>query len=185
MRVVGRRRDKELIRCVDAGRGSRGSRCSVRALAGCGPSLAVLLSREVEGGKGARSRASSRQGAGPLRGCRSWESSECPRPPGSCWTQPPWALRPVFSAGPRPLSRTGIPGCVLSQCWGTGRGRRWRFWGIVEAWRVFGALAAAPSPEGPRHRGGPLARTFQNLSTILSAKVLRTLCLRNRGETAH
>ena len=47
MRVVGRRRDKELIRCVDAGRGSRRS---VRALAGCGPSLAVLLSREVEGG---------------------------------------------------------------------------------------------------------------------------------------
>jgi hypothetical protein len=54
-----------------------------------------------------------------------------------------------------------IPGCVLSQCWGTGRGRRWRFWGIVEAWRVFGALAAALSQEGPRHRGGPLARTFQ------------------------
>ena len=26
---------------------------------------------------------------------------------------------------------------------------------------MFGALAAALSPEGPRHRGGPLARTFQ------------------------
>ena len=36
MRVVWRRRDKELIRCVDVGRGSRRS---VRALAGCGPSL--------------------------------------------------------------------------------------------------------------------------------------------------
>ena len=45
--------------------------------------------------------------------------------------------------------------------WGTGRGRRWRFWGVVEAWCVFGALAAALSPGGPRHRGGPLARTFQ------------------------
>ena len=171
MRVVGRRRDKELVRCVDVGRGRRRS---VRALAGCGPSLAVLLSREVEGGKGARSRASSRQGAGPLRGCRSWESSECPRPPGSCWTQPPWALRPVFSAGPRPLSRTGIPGCVLSQCWGTGRGRRWRFWGIVEAWRVFGALAAALSPEGPRPRGGPQARTS---ATVLRAQ-LKNICKR-------
>ena len=105
-----------------------------------------------------------------MRGCRSWESSECPRPPGSCWTQPPWALRPVFSAGPRPLSRTGIPGCVLSQCWGTGRGRRWRFWGIVEAWRVFGALAAALSPEGPRHRGGPLARTFPKSIRIVSSQ---------------
>ena len=48
MRVVGRRRDKELIRCVDVGRGSRRS---VWALAGCGPSLAVLLSREVEGAR--------------------------------------------------------------------------------------------------------------------------------------
>ena len=60
----------------------------------------------------------------------------------------------------------GIPGCVLSQCWGTGRGRRWRFWGIVEAWRVFGALAAALSPEGPRHRGGPLARTFNQTQPL-------------------
>jgi hypothetical protein len=31
---------------------------SIRAPVGCGPSLAVLLSREVEGVKGARSRAS-------------------------------------------------------------------------------------------------------------------------------
>jgi len=29
---------------------------------------------------------------------------------------------------PHPLSRVGIPACVLSQCWGTGRVRRWRAW---------------------------------------------------------
>ena len=50
--------------------------------------------------------------------------------------------------------------CVLL-CWGTSRGRRWRFWGVVEAWCVFGALAAALSPPSPRHRAPPLARTFQ------------------------
>jgi len=56
VRVVGRRRDKELIRCVDVGRGSRRS---VWALAGCGPSLAVLLSREVEGGLRSRVQGNS------------------------------------------------------------------------------------------------------------------------------
>jgi len=80
---------------------------------------------------------------------------------------------PVFSAGPRPLSRTGIPGCVLSQCWGTGRGRRWRFWGVVEVWCVFGALAAALSPGGPRRRGGPLARTFQIPKSMRARAIAR------------